>query len=41
VPDALKNLYNDPDKKATREEFKVDVSRPGKSSDFKLEVDGT
>jgi hypothetical protein len=39
-PDALKNLYNDPDKAKDNPEFNVTVSAPGKSDhtfDLKLE----
>ena len=39
-PDLLTNLYNDPDKNASREGFKVDLSGPGKTADFNLEVAG-
>jgi hypothetical protein len=39
-PDALKNLYNDPDKNAARDGFKVDLSSTGKTQDFNLEVAG-
>jgi hypothetical protein len=40
-PDALKNLYNDPDKNATQDAFKVTLSPPGKTGqNFNLEVAG-
>jgi hypothetical protein len=39
-PDALKNLYNDPDTNAAREGFKVDLSSAGKTQNFNLEVAG-
>jgi hypothetical protein len=40
-PDALKNLYNDPDKNATQDVFKVDLASSGKSGQtFNLEVAG-
>ncbi len=39
-PDALKNLYNDPDKNATRQGYKVDLSSTVKTQDFNLELAG-
>ncbi len=40
-PDALRNLYNDPDKNATNPEFKVEVAPPGKSDyHFDLAIEG-
>jgi hypothetical protein len=40
-PDALKNLYNDPEKNALVPEFKIDVTAPGRTDyTFNLEVAG-
>ncbi|HEV8071315.1 MAG TPA: hypothetical protein VGP76_26615 [Planctomycetaceae bacterium] len=40
-PDALKNLYNDPDKNAEHSEFKIDIARPGKTDyQFDLVLEG-
>lgn len=40
-PDELKNLYNDPDKNATKPEFHVELTPPGKTGcTFDLKVAG-
>jgi hypothetical protein len=40
-PDELKNLYNDPDKNAKDDKFKVDVQPPGKTDyNFDLSIAG-
>jgi len=40
-PDVFKNLYNDPDKNAAIDKFKVDLSPPGKTDqNFILEIAG-
>jgi hypothetical protein len=40
-PDLLQNLYNDPDKNATRDGFTVELSPPGKTgASFNLEIAG-
>jgi hypothetical protein len=40
-PDALMNLYNDPDKNAEIPQFKIDIAAPGKTDwVFDLEVQG-
>jgi len=40
-PDALKNLYNDPDKNAEHSEFKIDIASPGKTDyQFELALEG-
>ncbi len=39
-PDALKNLYNDPDKNQNIEALKVDVPQSGKTQNFDLEISG-
>ena len=36
-PDALKNLYNDPEKNANEEKFKVDLKRPGQT-DYEVDL---
>jgi hypothetical protein len=40
-PDALKNLYNDPDRNAQNPEFRVEVTQPGKTDyQFNLNLTG-
>jgi hypothetical protein len=40
-PDLLHNLYNDPDKNATRDGFTIELSPPGKTgASFNLEISG-
>jgi hypothetical protein len=40
-PDALKNLYNDPDKNATKPDFKIDHKSPGRTDySFDLKTAG-
>jgi hypothetical protein len=40
-PDLLQNLYNDPDKNATRAGFTIELSPPGKTgASFNLEIAG-
>jgi hypothetical protein len=40
-PDALKNLYNDPDKNAQHPEFRIEVTAPGKTDyQFNLNLTG-